>query len=244
MSKPEIPSPEFLPGFVRGSVKAAMRNVEAKSADLWLVPRELIRVKAGLNGRIRTPDYELHVRNIADSIKANGYYPDKPLAGYVAAEDGENVIYVTDGHTRLEAANLAATEGVETERIPVVIKAAGTSEEDIIVSMVTSNEGRAFTPMEKAIFVKRLMAAGVTEAEIAQRLVITRKYLNDLLLLVEAPKAVRDMIVAGSIAPTLAIEELAKNPKKAPERLAKAVETATAGGKTKATKKHIEPGEK
>ena len=106
MSKLEIPSAEFTPELVSGSVKTAMKDAGAKSADLWKVHPSKLRVIEGFNGRIRTPAYEEHLQRIKQSIIENGYYPDKPLAGYVAKEGDENVIYVTEGHTRHEAVQL------------------------------------------------------------------------------------------------------------------------------------------
>ena len=240
MSNITLPSPDFRAEFFKGSGKAAMRAVGGKEGALWMVPPDAVRVKEGLNGRVRTADYEEHVKRITQSMIANGYDRSKPLSGYVANEDGENVIYVIDGHTRLEGVQGAIAAGRNIERIPVVIAADGTSYEDLLVGMVTGNEGRPFTPYEKAIFVKRLMGEGLDEATIAERLCITPRWVKDLLLLVEAPKPVRDMISKGEITSTLAIQELSKSPKKAVERLTKAVEKAKASGKAKASKKHLD----
>jgi len=244
MARLEIPSSDFVPELVRGAVKVAMKNAGAKSADLWNVPPDKLRVIPGFNGRIRTPAYEAHVETVTQSIIENGYYPDKPLAGYVAKEDDEDVIYVTEGHTRFEAVRNAAERGHVVEFVPVVIKPNGTSMEDLTIALVTSNDGRPFTPYEKALMVKRLIGMGLDVPTIAKRLTMTEKYVNDLLTLAGAPKAVRDLVVAEKVAPTLAIAELTKHGGKAAERLKAAVEKAAASGKKKATAKHVEGGKK
>ena len=240
MSKLEIPSAEFTPELVSGSVKTAMRDASAKSADLWKVAPGKLRVIEGFNGRIRTPAYEEHLQRIKQSIIENGYYPDKPLAGYIAKEGDENVIYVTEGHTRFEAVREAVAEGHEIESIPVVVKPAGTSVEDLTVALVTSNEGRPFTTYEKSLMIKRLIGMGMDEDTIAKRLMMTKKQVENLLVLAGAPKQIRDWVIAEKISATFAIDELQKHGAKAVERLKKAIETAAGKGKKKASAKHVD----
>ena len=166
---------------VPGSVKAAMKEVGASSSDLWMVPYKDIRVIEGFNVRVRNAEYEAHLHSIRDSILANGFYRDKPLEGYVAKEDGTNVIYITGGHTRYEAAGLAIEAGAAIEALPIIVKPAGTSQEDLTVALVTGNSGRPLTPIETAIVIKRLLGFGLDEKQIAQRLGYGKKYVEDLL---------------------------------------------------------------
>lgn len=224
---------------VPGSVKAAMKEVGASSSDLWMVPYSNIRTIPGFNVRVRNAEYEAHVKSIKDSIKANGFYRDKPLEGYVAKEDGENVIYITGGHTRHEAAGLAIEEGAPIEALPVIVKPAGTSQEDLTVALVTGNSGRPLTPIETAIVIKRLVGFGLDEKTIARRLGYGKKYVEDLLSLLSAPAAVRKMVEQGKVSATLAISELKKDPKEAAKKLTEAAKVVEASGKTKVTKKSL-----
>jgi Predicted transcriptional regulators len=243
MAKLEIPTDEFDLELVRGNVKKAMADAGAKSGDFWSVPPSMLRVIDGFNGRIRTPAYLEHLARIKDSIRENGYYQDKPLAGFVAkGENGDDVIYVTEGHTRFEAVRELIEEGVEIERVPVVVKPNGTTMEDLTFALVTSNEGRPFTTFETALMVKRLVGMGVDEATIAKRLGFKagKAYVDDLLSLAGAPKAIRDMVIAEKISATLAIQELKKHGAKAVDRLKAAVAKAEASGKKKASAKHLD----
>lgn len=70
--------------FFPGVVKRATR--EFRSADLWKVPPHSLHRHPHFNVRIKDERYNAKVREYADSMKANGYYSDKPLAGYVAKE--------------------------------------------------------------------------------------------------------------------------------------------------------------
>jgi hypothetical protein len=78
-----------------------------------------------------------------------------------------------------------------------------------------------------------------SKADIARKLSITERYIDDLNVLVSAPAKVRNAVLNGEVAATLAIQELRKNPKKAEERITTAVTKAKASGRTKVTKKHL-----
>jgi len=223
----------------RGNTKAAMKSAGARSADLWQVDPRQLQIMPGFNVRQSTPEYEQHIEGITQSIIANGYYPDRPIAGYVARQNGENIIYVIDGHTRLEAVMRAIERGHAIEAVPVVIKPSGSSMEDLTVALVTSNTGRPLSPMEIGLVCKRLLGLGLDEKSIAQRLGYTRTYIDNLLLLTGASRDVRDLVASGQVSATLAVEELKRDSEKAPERLQQAVKAAQEQGKAKATRKHL-----
>lgn len=224
----------------RGNVKTAMKDAGATSADLWRVRPEQLRVIPGFNGRVRNAAYDAHIETIVSSIVENGYYQDKPLAGYVAIdEDGNNVIYITEGHTRNEAIPIAIERGAKIETVPVVIKPNGTTVEDLTFALVTSNNGKPFTPYETALIVKRLVDMGTDEKVIAKRLGYTKNYVDGLLTLAGASKAVRDMVQDEKVAATLAIDMVKKHGPKAAEHLREGMVQAKAAGKTKVTAKHV-----
>lgn len=226
----------------QGSAKAAVKAAEATSRDLWMIEPSRLRVVEGFNVRnTEDPAYQEHVRFIADSIKANGFYLDKPFAGFVSrgAEGEADYITITDGHTRKLALELAISEGAVIEKVPVVLKPQGTSVEDLTVALITSNAGRPLSPLEQASVVKRLVSFNLEVPEIAARLGRSTTHINDLLLLVGADPAVRKMVATGQVAASLAITEIKKHGDKATSRLGKAVDEALAGGKTRATKKTV-----
>lgn len=220
-----------------GSVKKA--TVGVSSGDLWKMPRNRIRVIDGFNVREKDADYKANVRRYADSMKANGYDETKPMAGFVFEENGEHFIGLTDGHTRLDAVDLAISEGCEIVTIPVVTKARGTSMEDITIGLVTSNSGAALKPLEVAKVCKRLVGYGMEVKEIAARLTLTPAYVNQLLDLLAAPKAVRDLVANGTVAATLAMDTIKKHGKEATKMLTAGVKEAKGTGKTRVTAKHV-----
>ena len=226
-----------------GNVKDAMKAAGAGSGDLWKVPVADIHVMPGFNVRLDNEETNTHIEGLAASILANGFYTDKPLAGYVASESGKDVIYISDGHCRLAAAKLAIERGAEIKLLPVVVSPRGTSQEDLLVRLVTTNSGRPLTPMETAEVCKRLIGYGLTEAEIAKRLSFTPKYVADLLALIAAPVAVRQAVSDGQVSATTAIKAVKEHGGEAGAVIGDAVATAKAAGKTRATSKHFKKDE-
>lgn len=243
-AKLEIPSGTFELEINAGKTAPAMKAAEATTpAGYYLVPPANIRRIPGFNARIATPDYEAHVAEIADSIRENGFYRNKPLGGYVGEEDGENVIFLTDGYSRLKAVELLIEQGVEIDKVPVFLKPSSDNIIDLTVALDRDNQGRPLTIFERAIVVKRLTGFNVETGEIARRLGITDRYVTDLIVLAGAPPKVRNLVITGKVSATEAIKQLRKDSGKATERLTNAVKTAEAEGKDKASAKHVEAAE-
>lgn len=226
-----------------GNVKKAMSALGNSSGDLWNVKPEDIKILAGLNPRLRTAKYAAKIRWLADQMKAFGYYSDKPLCGYVAVEDGAQVLYLQDGHGRLEAVLLAISEGAPIKTVPFVQKDRSNDAKDLTIALIASNEGESFSAMEKAILVKRMRAFGSSDAEIAQAMRCSPAYVGQLATLAGAPKKIKDLVIEETISATNAIEAMRKHGDKAFEMLSGAVENAKAKGKGKASAKDSVPDE-
>lgn len=226
---------------VAGNVKAAMKDAGASSSDLWKVEPSQLRILPDFNCRVQNDAYTARVRKIADSIKANGYYPDKPLSGFVAKEDGADVIYVTGGHRRHAAVHLAIEEGAEIATVPVIVKAKGTSMEDLTVDLIVGNDGEPLSTYEQAVVCKRLVGFGWDSKEIARRVgYASAQYVDGLLSLAAAPVAVRKMVMEEVVSATTAIEAIKKHGNKAQEVLLAAVVKSGTG---RVTAKHMPEAE-
>lgn len=193
----------FSQDFVAGNVKAAMKEAGAGSGDLWRVPVDQLHVLPGLNVRTKTDDYEAHVESITQSILAEGFYPDKPIGVFV---DEQGQILVRDGHTRLEAVKRAIARGAQIETLPCVTAPRGTTMVDVTVGLVKSNTGRPLQPIEVAVVIKRLVGWGWDTRKVAERFDYTEPYVNDLLGLLEAPEATKQLVSAGKVAAGTAIK--------------------------------------
>ncbi|WP_175795482.1 ParB/RepB/Spo0J family partition protein [Burkholderia multivorans] len=226
---------------VSTSVKKLMQEIEAKSRDFYQVPREFIRVMPHFNPREKDEAYQAHIEDLAQSMLVNGFYQDKPLAGYAAEEKGEKVIYLTDGHCRLDAADLANSRGASIATFPMVIKPASTSLEDLTVALVRSNTGKPLTPYETGVVCKRLEGFGWETDTIAERLGYTETYVSQLLALMGAPIEIRRMVQAGKLSAENALKILSKYGSEAVAVLSTAEKNAERSGKTRITAAHL-PG--
>lgn len=252
MSKFTLPSVNLDLTLEAGKMKALTNTAGVSKNTEYVVPVDQLRVIPGFNVRVtETDDYRADLDALKQSIREHGFYPNKPLAGYIGKDGDADVIYITDGHRRLEAVQEINDEAVDDsdltiEGLPVVLKSAESSLADLTIALVQDNSGRPLTPYEKGVVAQRLAnmkgedgEPAFSKADIARKLSVTERFVDDLNLLVDAPAKLRNHVIAGTVSSTLAIEELRKNPKKAVERIEAAVAKATSAGKKKATKKDI-----
>ena len=228
-----------------GSIRQAIRSsgLEAKSSGMVFVDPAAIRRIPGFNVRERTESYLAHIENIAQSMEVDGFYPDKPLSGFVAKVmvDGkpQHVLYILDGHTRLEAAGIAISRGAPIATVPIILRADVGDAVDVTVSLARANGGsRPLTPLESSEVVRRLLEYGLREPEIAARMGCTGQYVRDLVLLIRAPAQLRDKVKAGELSATLAIQLTRKHGANVVGAVEEAEQRAKASGKDRITKRH------
>jgi ParB family transcriptional regulator, chromosome partitioning protein len=229
-----------MPEIVKGSLKAVLGQEGVnKTNQLLMVSPTVLRIIPGFNPRIHELDkYKEDAEELKDSIRNEGFYADKPIAGYVGKDGEEDVIFITDGHRRFEAVESLRAEGVEINTLPVVLKPAETDIARLTISTVRSNTGRRLTFFENAIVVRRLLKHGMSKAEIAKALGFTERAVEDFFIMIEAPKKVRDLVKMERVSGTEAVRILRKfkEPEKATEKLLDMVAKAEAKGKKKATR--------
>lgn len=234
----QIPDLQLSSTSTRNAAKAA----GGSSRDHWFVERDKIHVIDGFNVRVHNKAHKEYVRWLADQMKAVGFLVDKSLSCYASKDEGGNeLIYVTDGHTRLEAYDLATSEGADLGPIPVSLGKELQSQnlEDLTVRLVTTNSGRELSSLEKAAVYKRLINFRWSEKDIATRLGVTTQHVENLLLLASAQPAIRQMVANDEVAASLAIEAIRSYGVKALARLKEGLEGAIKVGKAKVTKQHL-----
>lgn len=212
--------------------------VSGKGNQVMVLPED-IRIIPGFNPRLDTEAYRAHVENVADSILSEGYYMDKPLAGYAGMDGRKPVVYLTEGQTRYRASLIAIERGAPLEYLPLVLKPEGTSLEDLTVALVRSNQGREFTPLELAIICARLKKFNWDKSKIAAKLGFTVEYVSQLLSLAAAPHPVRKLVENGDVTAGVAIQAIREHGAEASAVLDQAAEKARAEGKSKITRQHL-----
>ena len=234
---------------VKGSIKTAMKEAGnklnekgdkiASSRDAWQCEPHKLRIIDGLNPRVETAAYLEHIEATTSSMVSEGYFQDKPLAGYVSKENGVDIVYIYEGGTRLRCALAAIARGAKFETIPVSVSQEGLAMEDIYVAMVRSNEGRPFSLYEKSVMVKRLARCTWSQNEISARLGIKLPMVANMLLLMEAPYQIRELVAMETVAFTLAIEMIVAHGANALAKILEAQAAAGAAGKVKVTKRFV-----
>lgn len=229
---------------IPGAVQTAMQQAGATASNLWLVPVDRLRIIEGFNVRMDTERYRQHVRQLADSMKLGGAKADKPLGGIVAQEGEDMVIYITSGHSRLQAAQLAIAEGANIQTLPVVVRTGELDLADITASLQTDNDGKPLDVLEKAMVCQRLRVEhGWDDARICAELGFTRQYLRDMFALLEAPLQLRELVATDRIAAATAVQTIYAHGDNALDIILKALADAESAGKDKVTKSMI-PGTK
>lgn len=225
-----------------GNMKAAAAAAGAKSADLWMVPYEQLHYDPRDNIRSVDPEWVAHLTEL---MIANGYDKSQPLHCYIRKVDGKDLIYVYKGQHRYLAAGNAIKAKKDLGQIPCVVRDAKTvSRAEMVIDGYLSNESKRSSPLELAAVIAELRDIhGMTVATICKRLDITEQTIRDVSLLERASAELHQMVRVGTVAGTLAIEQIRRHgPDKALDRLQKGAVKAAAGGKVRVTRKHLDAG--
>ena len=216
------------------SFRTTLTPGTAAAGELRQVAPKDLNVLANLNLRVEgTEEFEAGIGELAMSIVENGFYPDKPLAGYVNAADQ---VIVIDGHRRLVAVNKINSESLDGEvvsSVPVIIKPETDSMMDLTIAMIQSASGVPLSEFEKGIGCKRLIADGMTKEDVAKRLGASVKTVENYLLVASLPAKGRDLLLDGKVRFTHALKAMRK-PETAVATLQSMVKVATDKGRVTA----------
>ena len=201
--------------FTPGTAGDALTNSGAtKTGKLYMVDLDNIAVMPGFNLRVTdTQEYKDGIRELADSIKSEGFYDTQPLGVFPAEINGETKLVLISGHRRYEAAKLAISESADIARLPVVLKKPGSTDLQLAMSLHKENTHVRPTMLERAVLANRMAKAGMDDDDIAAHFGVTNKHVRDLKVIMNAPRGVRDLIRDGKIAAYEAIAtSFAKTP--------------------------------
>lgn len=201
----------------------------------YLDPDIIIEDKEYNCRNMESESTQAHILQMFEALKAGGVTSFPPISVYKDTDDG---IHLVVGHCRVRAFRMAKAAGVPIKGVLAVANTQ--SEEERVIDLINSNSQLPLTPLEKATVVQRLLDLGLTQADIARRLGKSQTAVADLITILSAPDAVKDLIQKGEISGTLAAESIKNDPENAEKKLTDAVGKAKSKGKKKATKKDIE----
>ncbi|TDA43816.1 pyridoxal phosphate biosynthetic protein PdxJ [Burkholderia pyrrocinia] len=222
-----------------GNTKAAAAAAGATSTDLWMTPYEALRYDPRDNVRPVDPQW---VKELTALMMQNGYDKGSPLHCYARKVDGKDYFYVFKGQHRYLAAGAAIKAGKDLGRIPIVVlDSREVKRPKMVIDGYLSNVSKTSTPLDLATAIAELRDIHKLDVKaICDRLNISEQSIRDAALLETAPAELHALVRAGSIAGTLAIEEIrAHGADKALERIVSGLAKAKEAGKTKVTKKHL-----
>jgi ParB-like nuclease domain len=125
-----------------------VKDLSLKTGNIYYISVDKIQVNEGWNIREDYGDIESFAKHILD----NGItFP--ALVGHVE----NDVFYVTQGHRRRLASLKALELGADLSKgLPCVLEPKSKSPEERIAEQISTNEGKSYTPLEKALVVKKL----------------------------------------------------------------------------------------
>lgn len=178
------------------------------------------------NYNIRDID-QTHVEEFRDAFIAGEHVP--PLAVKVT----EKGIKIIDGHHRYYGAKLAQEAGYT---LRLECKDFVGSEADSVAFMVTSSQGRALLPLERAAAYQRLVNQGLEPAEIAAKVKRSITDVEQHLQLLTVGEPLIEMVRSGEVAATTAVALQREHGVKASSVAQQQMEKAKAAGKKKLTR--------
>ena len=216
--------------------KHGIEKVAVGTSTLHRIKPSDIHVEPNWNARTNTPDLSKHIRTLADSIKKHGVL--EPLT--VTMKGGKPTL--TNGHCRLEAINLAVSEGADIPIVKIQLECRTTDEVDHVNMMLLRNSGKALELSERAKVLGKMRKLGLDEDQIVGKTGFRHDHVRGLLKFMdEASPEIHKMIAKGIVSPSLAVHTVIREGHKATDLLKKAVAKAEAAGKTHVKKAQI-PG--
>lgn len=195
----------------------------------YLLGVDELYVETGYN--IREID-QTHVEEFRDAFIAGEHVP--PLAVQVT----EQGIKVIDGHHRYYGARLAKEAGYE---IRLECKDFIGNEADRIAFMVTSSQGRALEPLERAAAYQRMINQGWEPAEIAKKVKRSVADVDHHLALLTVGDGLIEMVKTGEVAATTAVAMVREHGVQASNVAQQQLEKAKASGKKRLTRSAAMP---
>lgn len=173
--------------------KKAKDDNSIKTQKTYFVTPEAIHIEPGYN--VRELDAE-HIEEFRLAYVAGEFVP--ALVVMVTA----NGIRVVDGHHRLMGAMAALAE---VPHLTLEVKDFKGTETDRVAFMITSSQGRALSPIERARAYLRLSNQGLSPKEIAAKVKRSSVDVDNHLNLLSAPEELIEMVKQGQVAMTTAL---------------------------------------
>jgi ParB/RepB/Spo0J family partition protein len=165
------------------------------------VPFNKIDVVFGRNPRLDYGDID----ELASSIKESGLH--RPL---VVQETSEGNYLLVDGERRYQALTILKEQGHPIKDVLAKICPEEMTEVEILFTILITNDGKPFLPIEESTAYKRLQDEKVPVSEMSRRTGKKVHHVNNVLSLLNASEDLKEMINKKEIPPSLAVDIVKK----------------------------------
>lgn len=215
--------------------KTGLKSISEGSSDIFKIDPRKLNIKPNWNSRdFADPANIQHINELALSISEVGV--KEPLTVYW--EDGK--AWVSDGECRLRA-TMQAINVLNTpiKTVPCKAEDRYADEGERQFSQRIRNSGKPFTILEDAKLFKRLLDLGWQQNDIAKKAGISPARVSQILEYNSMPDGIKQNVLAGTVAPTVAMQAVKEHGTQAEKVLKDALTIAKDEGKTKVMGKHV-----
>ncbi len=212
-----------------------IKEVKVGVTDVFKLRPHDIHLEEGFNVRRDSEELQKHIEWLSHSIEDKGI--ETPLKIY----KNDGLYYLVSGHCRMAAVEMAVARGAtgdNVEKIPCMV----TRDNELArtISLHTDNTGLRLDMLGKSDLVARMGMMGVARKQIAENLGFTVTHVEDLFILFEADKELKQMIDQGQISATVVVDTVRTKGVDALEIIKCAAQVAGEAGSKKVTSKHID----
>mgnify|MGYP003624756473 CR=1 FL=1 len=196
------------------ALNASTAKEDVSKNDIYALAPHMIEEEEGFNSRgafcddyWEREDVKAEIASLADAYKRGDFVP--PMI--VKFVDGR--AFVREGHRRLRALNLAIEQGAEIQKIQVLEHRGDEAEQTALI--LTANNGKPLTALEKAVVYGRLSSWGWSDKQIGDKVGLTSEKIRQDRALLELPLELKKMIQADVISASYGAELFAEHGTKA-----------------------------
>jgi len=206
--------------------------ITTTKSDSFRVDPDKVEFEEGFN--VRVPDQSLqdHIDRLEDAMREGAYVPP------IDVRFDEEKTFVVEGHCRIIAGRRVKQDFPD---FTLEARKFRGNEQDRVLHMLGTGSGqKTLSPLEQGIGYLRLVRFGMKSADIGKKLGISRVSVDNGLALAEASPEVQELIRAGTVSSTTALQAVKKGKKAvtALKEAAKKAPATTKAGKA-STKKAV-----
>lgn len=206
----------------------------ARSGEVFLVPvNQIVVDESANNTRVDYGDIEA----LAKSIESSGL--KSPIS--LKKVHGKDEYILVHGHRRMRAIKHLIENGIEYPRVKAFLMPKQYGEDDILLDMLTMNDGKPLSAYEQGLVFVRLINRGFVEKEICEKVGRSMTFVHNAIEMAKLPKQVQNEIAEGSISGLTAVEifKISNDEDEAIEKVSEAIKIAKSENK-KATARHAQ----